>query len=67
MDDAGVLDETSYGGGLTTSNLESILADNTPIELANPEMDREGSAAQSGFAQKTLELGRTSRPSSVHT
>uniref|UniRef100_A0A914GQ05 G-protein coupled receptors family 1 profile domain-containing protein n=1 Tax=Globodera rostochiensis TaxID=31243 RepID=A0A914GQ05_GLORO len=82
-DECGAVEDTSCGGGaMTTSNLDSILADSTPIELAisarngtaqternafvgEEEGDDDGKGAK--LARDTLELDRTSRPSSVHT
>lgn len=76
MDEAAALEETC---GLTTSNLDSILADQTAVELAQPvEVDRDGigdlgthgtkgNSAPLGAGNNALELGRTSRPPSVHT
>jgi hypothetical protein len=95
VDDVAGMEETC---ALTTSNLDSILADQMAVELAaqsevEREMAREKEGAKEEDAEKqqrrkkakensaqreeggggnggngnALELGRTSRPSSVHT
>ncbi|KAI3418816.1 7 transmembrane receptor (rhodopsin) [Globodera pallida] len=83
-DECGAVEDTSCGGGaMTTSNLDSILADSTPIELAISARDGTAETERNAFvgeeegdddgnkgaklARDTLELDRTSRPSSVHT
>ncbi|KAL3097005.1 hypothetical protein niasHS_002721 [Heterodera schachtii] len=88
-DECGAVEETSCGGAMTNSNLDSIMAFSTPIEFAvngcgegaakterdtfvgADEWTTEDDAEKRGTTGKrnrnTLDLDRTSRPSSVHT